>query len=119
MILLESFSYLLRDPGHWGFELLVGGIEMLLFDLMIGAILWPRIKAHIHRDLDELKIDEHHLLFESQDVCDDYANELDRRLSILEELNRLYDDIANRLNEVEENVILLGRQAAGIGHRYG
>jgi len=46
----ETFWMLLRDPAHWEFELFL----MLVFDVLIGAVLWGRfIKPHIHRD-DEL-----------------------------------------------------------------
>jgi hypothetical protein len=47
----ETFWDLLRDPAHWQFELLVGFIEMLVFDVIIGALAWPVIKRHIHRDV--------------------------------------------------------------------
>lgn len=43
----ESFWVLFRDPGHWLFELFL----IALFDGIIGAILWPRIKRHFHRDI--------------------------------------------------------------------
>jgi hypothetical protein len=42
----ETFWTLLRDSAHWEFELLVGFIEMLVFDVIIGLILWPIIKRH-------------------------------------------------------------------------
>jgi len=51
----ESFWILFRDPGHWMFELFL----MALFDGLIGAILWPLIKRHIHRDIREAK-DHYH-----------------------------------------------------------
>lgn len=53
-LLLESFGTLLRDPSHWEFEALVGFIEMVVFDVLIGVLVWPRIKAHIHRDDDDV-----------------------------------------------------------------
>ena len=51
IILLETFGELLRDPAHWQFELLVGAIEMLVVDVLLGAILWPVVRRHIHRDI--------------------------------------------------------------------
>lgn len=52
MILLEAFTTLLRDPNHWYFELLVGGIEEVVFGIVIGMVVWPKIKQHIHRDVE-------------------------------------------------------------------
>ncbi len=43
----ESFWVLLKDPAHWEFELFL----MVVFDGLIGAIAWPLIKRHIHRDV--------------------------------------------------------------------
>jgi hypothetical protein len=52
VIILEAFTTLLRDPNHWYFELLVGGIEEIVFGIVIGAVVWPKIKQHIHRDVE-------------------------------------------------------------------
>lgn len=56
-MLAESFTFLVHDAAHWEFELLVGGIEMLFADVLIGWLgvryAWPRIKRHIHRDVQE------------------------------------------------------------------
>lgn len=54
-LLAESFWSLLRDPAHWYFELFL----MLLFDVLIGAIAWPIIRRHIHRDVDAAEEHEH------------------------------------------------------------
>lgn len=51
-MLLETFGQLARDPAHWQFELFVGFIEMLVFDVVVGTLLWPAIKDHIHRDIN-------------------------------------------------------------------
>ena len=40
----ESFTTLLHSWGHWEFELFVGFIEMLVFDVVLGLIFWPWIK---------------------------------------------------------------------------
>ena len=53
MILLESFRALVTDPNHWLFELLVGGIEELVLGVIIGAVFWPKVKAHFHRDINQ------------------------------------------------------------------
>ena len=53
----ETFWTLLHDKGHWEFEIFL----MLLFDGLVGAILWPWIapfvkrhwKHHIDRDKRE------------------------------------------------------------------
>ena len=42
----ETFSSLLRDKAHWEFELFVGFVEMVVFDLLIGVLLWPFLKKH-------------------------------------------------------------------------
>lgn len=55
MILAETFTTLLRDPAHWQFELFL----MLIFDVVIGALIWPAIKRHIHRDVDAAEEHEH------------------------------------------------------------
>lgn len=38
----ETFWSLLHDPAHWEFEIFL----MLLFDVLIGALLWPFVKKH-------------------------------------------------------------------------
>lgn len=43
MILIETFSYLLRDKAHWEFELLVGLIETIIIDLVFGVLIWKMI----------------------------------------------------------------------------
>ncbi len=49
-MLLETFTTLLRDPNHWMFEFLVGGIEEIITGILIGVVIWPRIMRHWHRD---------------------------------------------------------------------
>jgi len=39
----ETFWTLFTDPAHWLFEIFL----ILLFDVLIGAILWPKIKKVI------------------------------------------------------------------------
>lgn len=46
MIDPETFGSLLRDGAHWKFELFVGGIEMLVFDGLIGVLFLPFIRKH-------------------------------------------------------------------------
>jgi deoxyhypusine synthase len=38
----ETFQSLLGNAAHWEFEIFL----MLLFDGIIGAILWPFVKKH-------------------------------------------------------------------------
>lgn len=45
-MIAETFGDLLRDPAHWAFE----GVTDVVFGMVIGGIVWPRIRAHIHRD---------------------------------------------------------------------
>ena len=42
----ETFWTLLHDSAHWEFELLVGFLEMVVFDGLIGLLLWPSLKKH-------------------------------------------------------------------------
>jgi hypothetical protein len=48
----ETFWMLFRDPSHWEFELLVGFLEMLVFDGLVGLMLWPFIRKHWHHHLE-------------------------------------------------------------------
>jgi hypothetical protein len=49
----ETFWTLLHDPAHWLFEIFL----MILFDGVIGCILWPfassHWKHHVSRDRKE------------------------------------------------------------------
>ena len=49
----ETFWTLLADKAHWEFELFL----ILLFDLIIGALVWPFVKKHwqhhMERDKEE------------------------------------------------------------------
>lgn len=60
----ETFSGLLRDSAHWEFELLVGFLEMLVFDGLVIGLCWPFIRKHwqhhLDRDREELWSDLHH-----------------------------------------------------------
>lgn len=47
----ETFWTLLGDIAHWEFEIFL----MVLFDGIIGAILWPFIKQHVKHHLDRDK----------------------------------------------------------------
>lgn len=53
----ETFRSLLHDWPHWEFELFVGGVEMIVFDLIIGVIIAPFVlkhwKHHLARDKRE------------------------------------------------------------------
>lgn len=41
----ETFFSLLRDSAHWEFEIFL----MILFDVVIGILLWPLLKRTIHK----------------------------------------------------------------------
>lgn len=40
----ETFWTLLHDPAHWQFEIFL----MIIFDLFVGALLWPRVRKWLH-----------------------------------------------------------------------
>ncbi len=49
----ETFWTLVTDIAHWEFEIFL----MLIFDLLIGALIWPKIQAwfkHHKKDDDKL-----------------------------------------------------------------
>lgn len=54
----ESFIGLLQDAAHWEFEVFL----ILLFDVLLGAIMWPVVKRHIHRDVGQAEGHEHELI---------------------------------------------------------
>lgn len=62
-MLLETFGQLARDPAHWQFELFVGFIETVVFDVVVGALVWPAIKDHIHRDINRMEDQHGHTTF--------------------------------------------------------
>ena len=52
---MNEFLHLLADPAHWLFE----GVSDLVLGVLFGAVIWPRIRAHFHRDIEAvLDIDE-------------------------------------------------------------
>lgn len=61
---MSEFLHLLSDLPHWGFEivtdLVIGGIG--------GAVIWPRIKAHLHRDVLHAEL---HTAFQEIDPDDE------------------------------------------------
>jgi hypothetical protein len=44
----ETFWDLVRSPGHWAFEFFL----MVLFDVVLGAIIWPLVKKHWKHHLE-------------------------------------------------------------------
>lgn len=42
-MIAETYWELMRDPAHWLFEITL----IVIFDLLIGALLWPFIKRWI------------------------------------------------------------------------
>jgi hypothetical protein len=55
--MIETFSSLLRDRAHWEFELLVGFLEMLVFDGIVLGLCWPFIRKHWQHHVDRDKQD--------------------------------------------------------------
>jgi len=54
----ETFTSLLRDGAHWEFELFVGFLEMIVFDVVIGLIFLPVVKKHWKHHIDRDRADE-------------------------------------------------------------
>jgi hypothetical protein len=55
MIDPETFRSLLHDKAHWEFELFVGFVEMLVFDVVVGVFAWPFVKKHWQHHVDRDK----------------------------------------------------------------
>jgi hypothetical protein len=55
MIEHETLWSLLKDPAHWGFEIIL----IFIFDFLIGVWLWPKIKKfRRHHKSDDNKLDD-------------------------------------------------------------
>ena len=72
MIETETFWTLLHDSAHWEFELFL----MLLFDGLIGALVYPRIRAwrKHHRGEEEHEAADHALLEDVRRRVQDIEN---------------------------------------------
>lgn len=55
---LDTLWTLLLDPNHWVFELLVEAVSGGL----VGAIVWPWVRRHIHRDVKTAEEHDHELI---------------------------------------------------------
>lgn len=75
-MMLETFPTLLRDPAHWEFELFL----ILIFDVLIGALAWPFIKRHIHKDVDDVSAGIAQVEAHEHEQID----ELKQRIAVLE-----------------------------------
>lgn len=52
---METFWTLLKDPAHWEFEIFL----ILIFDVLIGAIIWPFISGGLrHHKSDHERLEE-------------------------------------------------------------
>jgi len=55
----EPMLALLRDPNHLAFEAITGIGQTLVINVLVLALVWPRIRAHFHRDIDSIAASEH------------------------------------------------------------
>jgi hypothetical protein len=51
----ETLMSLFKSVAHWEFELLL----MVLFDGLIGAVMWPFVKKHLQHHLARDKREGH------------------------------------------------------------
>lgn len=65
----ESYGALMRNSNHWEWELTLSISEILLLDVFIGLIVWPRI----HRDIKRHGVKPAHGDF----YCNDPAHDCD------------------------------------------
>lgn len=63
---MDTFSSLLRDRAHWEFELLVGFLEMLVFDGVVLGLCWPFIRKHWQHHVDRDQLDANPMLWTNQ-----------------------------------------------------
>ena len=61
----ETFWTLLTDVAHWEFEIFL----MLIFDVVIGILIWPRVKRWFQHHKDD----------------DEKIEDLEKRIKVLEE----------------------------------
>jgi len=59
---VEGFWTLMHHGPHWQFEFVVSFVETLLFSFIIGGLAWPRIKRHIHKDVETAEQHDHDLI---------------------------------------------------------
>jgi len=58
----ESYGSLMRNGNHWEWELTLSLAEIFIIDGILGLLIWPAIKRHIHDDVDDAEIHEHDLI---------------------------------------------------------
>jgi len=51
----ETFWTLMHNKAHWEFELFVGFVEMLVFDVVVGILIWPWVRTHWKHHVDRDK----------------------------------------------------------------
>jgi uncharacterized membrane-anchored protein YhcB (DUF1043 family) len=52
---METFFDLLKDPAHWEFEIFL----ILIFDVIIGAIIWPFVRGGLkHHKSDHERLED-------------------------------------------------------------
>ena len=63
----ETFWHLLHQKGHWYLEVLVGGVETILFDLVIVVIGWRYLLKPYVAHRQERAVAEDHALHGIED----------------------------------------------------
>lgn len=82
----ETFWTLLRDPAHWWFETLVSGLWELVFGVLLGVVVWPRIRRHIHRDSAKAAVHAAEWEHEHEEALERRVKRLEEKLLAPEEV---------------------------------
>ena len=79
----ETFWHLVHQKGHWYLEVLISGVETILFDLVIGLVGWRfLLKPYIAQRQAQAIAEEHALHGiedHDHDVHESVAHALDNR----------------------------------------
>ena len=63
----ETFWVLIHQKGHWYLEILISGVETLIFDLFIGVVAWQLLLKPYIRDRQARLVAEEHELHGIED----------------------------------------------------
>lgn len=58
----ETFWHLLHQKGHWYLEILISGVETILFDVLIGVIGWRYLLKPYIAERQRRAVEEDHAL---------------------------------------------------------